>query len=61
MGVEAGIVISEAFGVSMATRANKNNLENSVFSTLRKTMSLTFLLELYKASNQQVCGIPLFH
>ena len=36
MDVRAGVVISGAFRVSMATRAIENNVVNSVSSSLQK-------------------------
>ena len=55
------MVISWAFLVSMATSTIENNLENSVLSSSQKIMSLTFLVELYKACNKQIlsCDINL--
>ena len=54
MGVQAGMVISKAFLVSMAIRAIENNLKNSVFSSLQKILSLAIFLVLYKACNKQI-------
>ena len=47
MGVLAGMVISGEF-----CDFHGNKSKNSVFSSLQKILSLTFLLVLYKACNK---------